>query len=117
MNKTALGKMGEDLACAYLENLGYKIIDHNFRIRGGEIDIIALDKDTVVYVEVKTRSNHNFGLPEEAVTYHKIKFLQRAAKFYRVKRKNLPESERIDVVSVDLSSQKPQLKLIKNAGF
>jgi putative endonuclease len=114
VNKTAIGKYGEDLACAYLKKAGYKIIERNFRIRGGEIDIIALDRQTLVYVEVKTRSSHQFGLPEESVTYHKLRFLERAAKFYRLQRKNLPDLERIDVVSIDLSGSEPQIKLIKN---
>lgn len=117
MDKLAIGKYGEDLACSYLKKLGYQIVERNFRIRGGEIDIVALDKKTLVYVEVKTRSNHQFGLPEESVTYHKLKFLERASKFYRLQRKNLPELERIDVVSVDLSASEPQIKLIKNASF
>lgn len=117
MNKIALGKYGEDLACDYLKKTGYKIIERNFRIRGGEIDIIALDGKTLVYVEVKTRSNHKFGLPEESVTPHKLRFLERASKFYRLQRKHLPELERIDVVAIDLSAEKPSYKLIKNASF
>jgi len=112
------GKYGEDLACAYLKKLGYKIVERNFRIRGGEIDIIALDGKTLVYVEVKTRSSYRFGRPEEAVTPWKIKFLERAAKFYRNNRKNLPLQERIDVVAVDFTNpSNPKINLIKNAGF
>lgn len=117
MNKTALGKYGEDLASDYLKKSGYKIIERNFRIRGGEIDIIALDGKTLAYVEVKTRSSHQFGLPEESINYHKLKFMERASKFYRLQRKNLPELERIDVVSVDLTGSEPKIKLIKNASF
>jgi len=52
------GKLGEDLAVSYLKKLGYKIISRNFRIRGGEIDIVAIDGDVLVYVEVKTRTSH-----------------------------------------------------------
>ncbi len=117
MDRSKIGKYGEDLAAAYLSKLGYKIIERNFRIRGGEIDIIALDQGILIYVEVKTRSSHDFGLPEESVTYHKLKFLERASKFYRANRHNLPLQERIDVVSIDLSRSKPSINLIKNAGF
>ena len=117
MNNLTIGKYGEDLACLYLQKMGYKIVERNFRIRGGEIDIIARDGKTLVYVEVKTRTSHKFGLPEESVNYHKIKFLERAAKFYRLQRKNLPDLERIDVVSIDLSGSKPIIKLIKNASL
>lgn len=118
MDKTSLGKVGEDIACQFLKKNGYKIIERNFRIRGGEIDIIALDADTLVYVEVKTRTTQAFGLPYESVTRPKIRFLERAAKFYRNSRNNLPSLERIDVVSIDLASfQEPKIELIKNAAF
>lgn len=114
-----LGKLGEDLACAYLAKLGYKIIERNFRIRGGEIDIVAIDGKTLVYVEVKTRSNHRFGLPQESVTPRKIRFLERAAKFFRNNRKylKLPQLERIDVLAIDLIKEEPDYLLIKNATF
>ena len=114
------GKKGDGLACQFLQNEGYRIIERNFRIRGGEIDIVALEGQTLVYIEVKTRTSYQFGRPEEAVTPRKIKFLERAAKFYRNNRKylNLPVLERIDVVSVELVDQVgPRIKLIKNAGF
>ena len=114
MTTVTKGKYGEDLACRYLLKLGYKIIERNFRIRGGEIDIIAKDGQTLVYVEVKTRSSNYFGTPEESVTAQKLRFLERAVKFYRARRKNLPQLERIDVVSVDLSSKTSSLRLIKN---
>ena len=119
MDKVAIGKYGEDLACEFLKSRGYKIIERNFRIRGGEIDVVAKDGITLVYVEVKTRSQYMFGTPEESVTPFKLRFLQRAAKFYRLKRKNLnlPQLERIDVISVDISEPKAYFKLIKNAGF
>ena len=119
MNKTAQGKIGEDLACEFLQKQGYKIIERNFRIRGGEIDIVALDGNCTVYVEVKNRTNYQFGRPEESVTFWKLKFLERAAKFYRNnwRNLNLPNLERIDVVAVDLSQLEPQIKLIKNAAF
>lgn len=119
MKRSVLGKLGEDLAVKHLSGIGYKIIERNFRIRGGEIDIIALDGSTLVYVEVKTRSSHQFGLPEEAVNPRKLKFLARAAKFYRNNRKylKLPELERIDVLAVDLLKSEPEFRLIKNASL
>lgn len=114
MTTVTIGKYGEDLACRYLLKSGYKIIERNFRTRSGEIDIIARDGQTLVYIEVKSRSNNDFGTPEESVTASKLRFLERAAKFYRARRKNLPQLERIDVVSVDLSGKTPLLRLIKN---
>ena len=118
MSTKIKGDIGEGLACKYLVKNGYKILERNFRIRGGEIDIVALDGETLVYVEVKTRTSYQFGRPEESITLRKLKFLERAAKFWRAKRKSLtrlPDLERIDFVGVDLSDSKPQIKLIKNA--
>lgn len=63
-----LGRLGERAACAYLEHLGYEIIERNWRCDLGEIDIIAFDEDVLVLVEVKTRSSVKEGLPEDAVT-------------------------------------------------
>ena len=119
MNRTIAGKEGEDLAYQFLIEQGYKVIERNFRIRGGEIDIIAFDGKTLVYVEVKTRTQKIFGEPEEAVNFHKLRFLERAAKFYKSQRRILNSNllERIDVVSVDLTKATPHFKLIKNAGF
>lgn len=62
-----IGKLGEDLACKYLQNKGYKILERNFEAKQGEIDIIALDKEELVFIEVKTRSNILYGKPAEAV--------------------------------------------------
>lgn len=118
MQNVQIGKIGEDLAVEFLNKQGYKIIERNFRIRGGEIDIIALDDETLVYVEVKTRRTIQFGRPEEAITNLKLKFLERAAKFYRNNRKNisLPQLERIDVVAIDVvDPRKIMFKLFKNA--
>ena len=117
MNKALIGKIGEEMASNFVKKQGYKIIEKNFRIRGGEIDLIAQDGDTLVYIEVKTRTTHAFGLPEESVGFHKLKFLERAAKFYRLKRKNLPDLERIDVIAVDLSENEPKIKLFQNVSL
>ena len=117
MSTKLRGDIGEELACKYLLQNGYKILERNFRIRGGEIDVIALDGETLAYIEVKTRTSYQFGRPEESITLRKLKFLERAAKFYRVKRKNLsrlPDLERIDFVGVDMSDSKPNIKIIKN---
>lgn len=116
----SVGQIGEDLAAEFLKKQKYKIIERNYRIRGGEIDIIAVDHNTLVYVEVKTRTSHRFGLPIESVTPSKLNFLIRAAKFYRNNRSHLklPEAERIDVIAVDFTGgEKPEISHTKNAGF
>ncbi|MBI2598965.1 YraN family protein [Candidatus Curtissbacteria bacterium] len=114
-----IGQIGEEMAAEFLKKQKYKIVERNFRIRGGEIDIIALDGKTLVYIEVKTRTSHQFGLPAESVTPSKLNFLIRAAKFYRNNRGylSLPEAERIDLVAVDFTSGEPNLQLIKNITF
>ncbi|QOR36063.1 YraN family protein [Clostridium sp. 'deep sea'] len=77
-----LGARGEKLACKYLKHKGYKIIETNFRCKLGEIDIIAEHRDTLVFVEVKTRTGDKYGLPQEAITNHKKLKIKRTAQFY-----------------------------------
>lgn len=115
MDNTKRGSQGEDLACQYLRKLGYKILQRNFRIRGGEIDIICKDKDYLVFVEVKARYSHEYGLPSESITPWKIKALSKTALFYIQKIKWGDRGYRIDFVSVDFAdSGKPEIELIKD---
>ncbi len=113
-NPTA--RLGEDAACKFLQKLGYKIIDRNFRRGYGEIDIIAIFENTLVFVEVKTRTSEQFGTPFEAITSPKIHSLIRTAQFYKQLKKGLPESLRIDAVSVILDQNKKieSIEHIKN---
>ena len=116
-NPTA--KLGEDKACEYLKKLGFKIIERNFRKGYGEIDIVAIDKDVLVFVEVKTRTSNEFGSPLEGITYWKLKSLIKMAQFYKMTHRNLPESLRIDAVSVILNGNEAQrIELTRNiSGF
>lgn len=77
--KDDLGRSGEELAAAHLRGLGYTIIDRNWRSRGGELDIVARDADTTVFVEVKTRAGLGYGHPFEAITEFKVARLRRLA--------------------------------------
>jgi len=114
------GQKGEDLASKFLQKQGYQIIDKNFRIRNGEIDIIAIDNSeampTLVFIEVKTRFSDFFGDPLESITYFKMKALQRTALIYQQKYPNLPSLLRLDAVAVilDHSEQVKEIRLIKN---
>lgn len=110
------GNYGEDLACEFLKKQGYKILERNYRIRGGEIDIVCKDGETLVFVEVKTRFTHDFGLPEESMTFWKIKALLKTAKFYVLKSKWGDKEYRLDFISVDFADdpQNPKIELIKN---
>lgn len=118
MSTIDIGNKGEDLACKYLQKLGYKILERNYRIRGGEIDIIAKDKEYLVFVEVKTRYSHDFGLPVESMTPWKIKYLLKTARFYLQKVGWGNGPYRLDFVAVDFDApDNPQIELIKNITF
>lgn len=95
-----LGKNGEDIAVEYLQQKGYKIIERNFYSKVGEIDIIALKDEYIVFVEVKTRSSNQYGTPSEAVTKEKIKHLYRTARYYLYTRNLQDEYIRFDVIEV-----------------
>lgn len=116
MSTITIGDKGEDLACKYLQNQGYKILERNYRIRGGEIDIVAREKETLVFVEVKTRYSHEYGLPEESITPWKIKALLKTARFYIQKIKWGEKEYRLDFVSIDFadSRENPRIEIIKN---
>lgn len=116
-NPTA--KLGEDKACEYLRKLGFKIIERNFRKGYGEIDVVALDKDVLVFVEVKTRTSNQFGSPLEGITYWKLKSLIKTARYYKMTHRSFPESLRIDAVAVILNGDEVQsIDLTKNiSGF
>lgn len=109
-----IGNSGEDLACKFLRKSGYQIVARNYLIRGGEIDIIAKDKDTLVFVEVKTRFGHEYGFAREAVTSWKLHFLQRAALFYLTKIKWGDKPYRFDLVAIDFQGDTSNVELIKN---
>ncbi len=82
MDKRERGKQGEDRACAYLKKQRYKILERNFRSRYGEIDLIAQDRATIVFVEVKLRTTTEFGSPLAAVDDRKQRRLRRMASSY-----------------------------------
>ena len=108
-----IGKLGENLAVKYLEKQEYKILERNFKCKQGEIDIIAMDKDEIVFIEVKTRTNKKFGVPIEAVDRTKQKHLAKAAKYYIYKRHLENEFIRIDVMEVYICNNKCKINHIK----
>ena len=98
--RVSLGKLGEDLACEELQRRGYRIVDRRFRTRCGELDIIARDGNVIVFVEVKARTDGNFGDPSESITWRKRRRLAQMAASY-LSRKQLGEAPcRFDVVAV-----------------
>ncbi len=104
MQRLAKGKQGEELAATFLKNKGLKIIARNVRLKSGEIDIIARADDTLVFVEVKTRSSTAFGSPLEAVDARKMRQVSRAAQEYLIRNGGHDQAMRFDVVGILLGA-------------
>lgn len=111
----SLGKNGENLAAEFLKQNGYRILARNFRTKLGELDIVALDKDTVCFVEVKARSSAAFGRPQEAVHPAKQRQIIKAALVFLQEKKLTDKFCRFDVAAVDFSKSQPRIEIIKNA--
>ena len=107
-----LGRFGEMLACEYLIRRGYKIIDKNYRTRGGEVDIVAKKDETIVFVEVKTRKNGNFGAPEEAIDEHKQLKICQTVECYLQSNNILDKEFRLDSIAIvlDVGGKKAKLR-------
>ena len=97
--KRRLGFRGESRAVKYLKSGGYKILHRNFRCHFGEVDIIAEREDVLAFIEVKTRTNDNFGAPNEAVTKQRQQRYKNCARFYFVNRE-IDCTVRFDIIEV-----------------
>lgn len=115
MNNKVKGKIGEELAVKYIKNKGLKVLDTNWHYsRFGEIDIIALDKNTLSFIEVKTRTSLTFGHPIEAINHKKIHQIRSIAQAYISEKTNLKvKGYRFDAVSVILSKD-PEITYYKD---
>lgn len=111
--KQILGKYGEDLAANYLIDRGYKIIERNWRCSIGEIDLIAKDKNQIVFVEVKTRSSTDFGHPLDAITEKKIIRMQRLVCAWCAARNKVGAAVRLDAISVLIRSGRVAVEHLK----
>lgn len=117
LSNKELGKLGEDLACKYLEKNSYKILERNKHFsRFCEIDIIAQIKKTLVFVEVKTRKTNNFGTPFEAITRTKYNHIRQGAMTYLNESKEKFSNFRIDVIGITLEP-KEELKHLQNVSL
>lgn len=115
-NRTQFGKGGEDLAVSHLKRKGYKIIDRNFRTPRGEIDIVARHRDTLVFVEVKTRRSLKFGNPKGAITPAKRRKISLVALEYLLKTRGTTRIKaRFDVVTIQQTADRPMVEVIANA--
>lgn len=115
-----IGKLGEKIAAGYLRKNGFQIVEKNFHKFGGEIDVVAIEKETntLVFVEVKTRRSEEFGFPEEAVDWRKLNTVLRCGQYYKLLHPELPELMRIDVIAIKidyLTQEVLYFRHIKNA--
>ena len=110
-----LGRRGEQQAVNYLKKNGYNIISTNYRTKAGQIDIIAEDKDTICFVEVKTRRTAGFGQPCEAVEVSKQHKMSNAALMFLKQNRLMSSPARFDVISISYPEEQPKVELIKNA--
>ena len=113
--KHQFGKDSESIAVRYLKKNGYKILAQNYRNKIGEIDIIAKDKKTLVFVEVKATRTDSFGSPKWAVTPKKQRKISMVALYYLKATKQNKVKARFDVVAISSSQDNPRIELIKNA--
>ncbi|NOZ68567.1 MAG: YraN family protein [Deferribacteres bacterium] len=109
-----LGERGEGLAAEFLKKKNYRIIRQNYRTPVGEIDIIAQDGPTLVFIEVKTRESLGYGQPFEAVNTFKMRRIAKAATLYLKRLRDIPPC-RFDIVSVYYGRGRPEFELIRDA--
>lgn len=111
-----VGRRGEDLAAAFLEKSGFAIIERNFHCKGGEVDIVAREGKTLVFVEVKSRKTLTYGLPQLAVTPFKQRQISKAALTWLAKNHKHDSPARFDVIAILLNNNyHHQVEHIKNA--
>ena len=113
----SLGKIGEDMAENYLIKKNYYILFRNYHSRFGEIDIIASDGESIVFVEVKTRTQNQFGTALEAITPQKLSKMVKTSQFYLSQRNLHGQPYRFDAIEVILGSEKPIINHLINITF
>ncbi|MEI6314000.1 MAG: YraN family protein [Syntrophus sp. (in: bacteria)] len=113
--RISTGKMGEEIAAEHLVGVGYEILERNFRCPLGEMDIVARDHETLVFVEVRSRRTDNYGGPLESVGFAKQKKISRVAEYYLNRHGLQQVKARFDVVAVKLPPSRPEVELIRDA--
>jgi putative endonuclease len=115
LSNRELGNRGEAWAARQLRRQGYRVVARNFRAAGAEIDLVAFDGATLVFIEVKLRRSLGAGSPGEAVTFHKQRRLRRAAAIFADRRGLAERPMRFDVMGISRSGRRWQFDLIKDA--
>ncbi len=114
-SRQTFGSKSESLAARHLQKIGYKILERNYRNKLGEIDIIAKEKGSLVFVEVKARKSDRFGPPKLSVTLDKQRKISKTALYYLKSTNQFRVKARFDVVSIRFISDTPEIEIIKNA--
>ncbi|PKM82801.1 MAG: YraN family protein [Firmicutes bacterium HGW-Firmicutes-14] len=105
MNNKALGSLGEELAAELIMTKGMEIIERNFRCKMGEIDLIARDKDEMVFIEVKTRTSYTYGYPQESIDRRKVAKLRSVAAYYLSVNRLADQKCRFDIYTVFMTRE------------
>jgi putative endonuclease len=113
--RLTVGRAGEEAAVQYLLQRGYRILQRNYRCRVGEIDLVAQDGGTLVFIEVKTRRSQRFGPAASAVTFEKQRHVIKASQMYMTQMKKAYGLCRFDVVAVEMDAHGLHIELIKDA--
>ena len=108
-----LGQIGENVACEYLKRRGYKILQRNFSCKNGEIDIITYKDKKIIFIEVKTRTNLNYGRPIEAIDKDKKTHIYNTAKYFLYKNNCLDKEIRFDAIEVIIKNKQVFINQIK----
>ncbi len=104
MSKKSVGELGENIAGKFLEKKGYKILERNYRCKEGEIDIVAEHKESLVFVEVRTKTTSRFGTPEESVSPNKMRTITNSSFSYLNTHKAFSQNWRIDFIGIELAA-------------
>ena len=115
LNRKEKGKLSEELAAEFLKQRGFQVVVQNFRCPLGEIDLVARDGKTLVFVEVKSRFTMGYGSPEELVSRPKQRRLTRLARWYLRQHRLENQPARFDVVAISWQDARPEIKWITNA--
>jgi len=110
-----LGNLGERLALQKIKRLGYRCIEKNYRCTLGEIDLIAKDRDCLVFIEIKTRRGRSIGYAKEAVTQKKIRQISKVALAYMKANDCCDSKARFDVIAVNITGDREEIEVVKDA--
>ena len=110
-----LGRLGEDLALKKIKKMGYRCLVRNYRCPLGEVDLVARDGDTLVFIEIKTRRGKSLGYAKEAVGEKKMRQLSKVALFYMKDHGCAEVRSRFDVVAITVEGKRKEIEVVRNA--